>query len=525
MRIDAGPLDAALHETTTRLEDERIVQRIHSGDHTVWKPDPTEITNRLGWIDIASRMGGAVADLHAFADELAGDDVTDVVLLGMGGSSLGAEVLRTVLGSDERRPRLHVLDSTVPAWVDRVTRAIDLPRSIFLVASKSGGTTEVMSLLAHFDALARQALGDAAGSRFVAITDPATSLASLAADRGFRRTFINDPDIGGRYSVLSHFGLVAAAVLGADLEAMLASAVAMEDACRSDVLAENPGAQLGALMGAGARTGREKLTLITSPKLDAFGWWAEQLVAESTGKERTGVLPIAGEPRVDPKHYRADRIFVHVHLAGDATSDETEHVAALRAAGHPVIDLPLATPEALGGAFLQWEFATAVAGHVLGIQPFDQPNVQESKDNTKRVLAAYEADGALPDVAGSHDSVDALLATAADDAYVAILAYTDQRDDVESVVESFRRRLLETRGLATTFGYGPRYLHSTGQFHKGDRGNGVFVQLRDPGDADVPVPGQPYTFRTLAEAQAIGDLQALVTHGRSVAVVPLDALR
>lgn len=525
MRIDAGPLDATLRETIVRLEGDRVVQRIHSGDHTVWKPDPAEITNRLGWIDIASRMGGAVGELHALADELTADGISDVVLLGMGGSSLGAEVLRTVLGVDDRRPRLHVLDSTVPAWVDRVTRAIDVTRSVFLVASKSGGTTEVMSFLAHFEALARQASGDAAGNHFVAITDPATSLASLAVDRGFRRTFINDPDIGGRYSVLSHFGLVAAAVLGADLEALLESAVAMEDACRADTIADNPGARLGALLGAGARAGRDKLTLITSPTLDAFGWWAEQLIAESTGKEGTGILPIAGEPRVDPKHYRPDRVFAHVHLAGDATSDEVEHVAALRAAGHPVVDLPLATPEALGGAFLQWEFATALAGHVLGIQPFDQPNVQESKDNTKRVLATFESEGALPDVAGSHDSLEALLDAAGDDAYVAILAYTDQRDDVESAVDAFRRRLLESRGLASTFGYGPRYLHSTGQFHKGDRGNGVFVQIRDPGTVDVPVPGQPYSFRTLAEAQAIGDLQALVTHGRAVAVVPLDALR
>lgn len=510
MKFAGGNLVEAIDEAARRLEDDRVVERIWAKDHTVWKPEPTEIVNRLGWLDIADRMEPHLGALRDFAADVKARGVRHVVLLGMGGSSLGAEVLRGVAGSrDPEWPRLWVLDTTVPSWVGRVTESIDLDTTLFVVASKSGGTTEVMALFHHFWGLCPD------GERFVAVTDPGSPLAEMAEARGFYRTFVNDPDIGGRYSVLSYFGLVCGALIGADLDGIVASAKAAAARCRAASSNENPGALLGTIFGVAARVGRDKISLLATPGLEVLGLWIEQLVAESTGKQGTGALPIATEPLVAADRYSADRVFVALRLAGDDPTVVDALTEDLTALQHPVIRIDVDGPAALGRVFYEFEFATAVAGHLLGIQPFDQPNVQESKDNTKRVLASYERDGALPAVeVGDPAAFGAMLNAADPGAYVALMAYTDETPLIEERIAALRRVILEKRRLPTTFGYGPRFLHSTGQLHKGDGGHGIFVQLTEPAATDIPVPEKPYSFGILAAAQAIGDLEALAAHGR-----------
>jgi len=469
-------------------------------------------------------MQDGLADLRTFAQASREASTTDVVLLGMGGSSLGPEVLRCTFGSSKGSPRLWVLDSTVPGWVRHVTNAIQPARTLFLVASKSGGTIEVMSLFAHFWELIHRTKGNRGGAQFVAITDPGTGLEQLARERGFWRTFINPQDIGGRYSVLSYFGLVPAALLGLDVSKLLARALAMRDACRKPLpVKHNPGAALGAMLGTMAQAGRDKLTLITSPALHSFGLWVEQLIAESTGKEGTGLVPIAGEPLAAPKAYGTDRVFVYLRLKGDRNTSLDRSATALQRAGHPVLQLDLKDCYDLGGEFFRWEFATAIAGHTLGINPFDQPNVQESKDNTGRVLKEVETQGTLPSLPGvsPKQSLIQLLDQASPNRYLSILAYTTPSPQMEAALRALRKAVMLRHHLATTAGYGPRYLHSTGQLHKGGPNSGLFLELIDTMKPDVAVPGKFYTFGTLAQAQAIGDLQSLHTHQRPASHIAL----
>jgi glucose-6-phosphate isomerase/transaldolase/glucose-6-phosphate isomerase len=522
-----------IDRTFDSLTNDHAIDRIWARDHTLWKPDPAEIDNRLGWLTVLDQMQNGLAELQTFAQAARKARTTDVVLLGMGGSSLGPEVLRCTFGSTKGSPRLWVLDSTVPGWVRRVTDAIQPARSLFLVASKSGGTIEVMSLFAHFWDLVNRTKGNRGGAQFVAITDPATGLEQLARERGFWRTFTNPPDIGGRYSVLSYFGLVPAALMGSDIGKLLARALAMRDACRRPTpVKDNPGAALGGTMGALARAGRDKITLITSPALNSFGLWVEQLLAESTGKEGTGLIPVAGEPLAAPKAYGADRLFVYLRLKGDRNTSLDRALAALQRTGHPVLKLDLKDRYDLGGEFFRWEFATAVAGHILGIHPFDQPNVQESKDNTGRVLKEVETKGSLPALPPStpKQALAQLLTQAAPNRYLSILAYTTPSPQVEAALRALRRAVMLRHHIATTAGYGPRYLHSTGQLHKGGPNSGLFLELVETMKPDVPVPGKFYTFGTLAQAQAIGDLQSLHTHQRPAEHValgrnPADTIR
>src|SRR5574340_1243029 len=506
-----------IDRTFDDLANSHTIERIWTRDHTLWKPDPTEIDNRLGWLTVLDHMQDGLADLQTFAQAAREARTTDVVLLGMGGSSLGPEVLRCTFGSTKGFPRLWVLDSTVPGWVRRVTEAIQPARTLFLVASKSGGTIEVMSLFAHFWDLVHRTKGNRGGAQFVAITDPATGLEQLARERGFWRTFTNPPDIGGRYSVISYFGLVPAALMGSDVGKLLARAHAMREACRHTTpVKDNPGAALGGVMGTMARAGRDKITLITSPALNSFGLWVEQLLAESTGKEGTGLVPVAGEPLAAPQAYGADRVFVYLRLKGDRNTSLDRAVATLQRTGHPVLRLDLKDRYDLGGEFFRWEFATAVAGHILGIHPFDQPNVQESKDNTGRVLKEVETKGALPalPVSPPKQALTQLLAQAAPNRYLSILAYITPSPQVEAALRALRKAVMLRHHIATTAGYGPRYLHSTGQLHKGGPNSGLFLEFVDTMKPDVPVPGKFYTFGTLAQAQAIGDLQSLHTHQR-----------
>ena len=511
--------------TTTReyLARDRVVERLWNKDHTLWKSDPTEITNRLGWLVVIDQMKARAADLHAFATTVKKAGTKDVVLLGMGGSSLGPEVLRASFGSTRGYPRLWVLDSTVPGWVRQVTKAIDPTATLFIVASKSGGTIEVMSLFNHFWELVHRTAGPRTGGRFIAITDPGTGLETLAAERQFWRIFSNPPDIGGRYSVLSYFGLVPAALVGIDVARLLERAGAMANACRlHPPLDENPGVELGATMGTLAKAGRDKVTLIASNQVKTFGLWAEQLLAESTGKAGTGLVPVADEPIATPTAYGQDRLFVYLRLKGDRNGTLDRQVAALAQNGHPVVIVQLKDRYDLGAEFFRWEFATSVASHVLGIHPFDQPNVQESKDNTTRVLGEVQMTGHLPNLVSLSPSQAAkqLMSDLRPGAYVGILAYTTPSSKVESAIRAVRKALV-ARGVTTTAGYGPRYLHSTGQLHKGGPKTGLFLELIDNMTPDLSIPGKPFTFGTLAKAQATGDLQSLQAHDRQVVMVRL----
>jgi transaldolase / glucose-6-phosphate isomerase len=481
-----------------------VVRRIWRKDGTLWAPPGTpELEDRLGWLTIADKLLEDVPSIKAFANELREAGMTDVVLLGMGGSSLAPEVFRRSNPPAEGALTLHVLDSTEPLQVGAVADAIDVAKTVFIVSSKSGGTIEPNALLAHFRGLQPDP------AHFVAITDPGTSMHKLAESEGFRRVFLSDPEIGGRYSALSPFGIVPAALAGVDVQAVLEGAQVAAENC--ELADGNSGLWLGGTLGELARAGRDKLTFVVDPPIGSFGLWAEQLVAESTGKQGRGILPIADEPLVESRAYGADRVFLHLR---DADAPDPEHeraVKALAAAGHPTITITSAGANDLGRIFFYSEFATAVVGWVLELNPFDQPNVQEAKDNTGKVLNEGAPD--LPD-GDLTELLDGLTAPG----YVAIMGYLPYSDAVDHAVSELRAALIERFGVATTWGYGPRFLHSTGQFHKGGPATGRFLQLVHDGTEDREVPGQPYSFRTLIDAQADGDLQTLRGHG-------LDAVR
>jgi glucose-6-phosphate isomerase/transaldolase/glucose-6-phosphate isomerase len=513
-----------VEETLDRLARERTIERIWAKDPAVWGKGPAEVVDRLGWLTLAETMAPRLEELRGFAEELRAEGVATVVLLGMGGSSLGAEVLRTALGAAPGHPRLAVLDSTVPGWVLAVRRDLDPARTLFLVSSKSGTTAEVSALCRYFWREVEAAVGEReAGRRFAAITDPGTPLARLAAERGFRRAFENPPDVGGRFSVLSYFGLVPAALLGVSLDKLLMRAMSMaRESSPGTPPAASPALRLGAVLGAAAAAGRDKLTLLASPVLESFGLWAEQLVAESTGKEGRGILPIAGEPWADPETYRHDRLFVALRLAGDNNAALDRQIERLEGASHPVVTLGLTDLFDLGAEFFRWQMATAVAGHLLGVHPFDQPDVDAAKVKTREALAELARRGALPEI----DPGPPLDRALADDepSYLALMAYLPRSRGLEAAVASLRRRLLAGRGLATTFGYAPRLLHSTGQFHKGGFRGGLHVQLLSRSAApEPPIPGEAYGFGTLAAAQALGDAQALRERGRRCLRIPIAA--
>ena len=511
-----------IQELLGQLEADDVVGRIWRKDHTVWKPDPAEIEDRLGWLTVPQLMRRKIPALESFAQEIREASYRHVVLLGMGGSSLGPEVLRCALGSAQRYPQLIVLDSTVPAVVQGVSDAIDPANTLFLVSSKSGSTIEPNCLYAHFRGLVDSACGQRAGDNFIAVTDPGTVLERLAFDAGFRRTFVNPPDIGGRYSVLSYFGLVPAVLLGIDTRTLLKQAETMAQECGPDRPAsKNPGAWLGAAMAQMASEGRDKLTLVTSPSIESFGLWIEQLLAESTGKEGKGIIPVVGEPHLSPEGYGEDRQFVYLRLEDDDNVESDDLAIAIAEASHPLICIDLQDRYDLGAEFYRWEFATAVACAVLGIHPFDQPDVQASKDMTDAMLAHVRQTGELLAVQ-AETSFDQLLVGIQPDSYVAILAYCQQTSEVDASISLLRQRIAQRYGVATTAGYGPRYLHSTGQLHKGGPASGAYLLLTADPEPDVPISGRPYTFGQLAQAQAMGDLQALRAASRPVAWVRLD---
>ncbi|NQW23683.1 MAG: glucose-6-phosphate isomerase [SAR202 cluster bacterium] len=506
------------------LEQDQIVSCIWSGDHTVWKPDPTEIVDRLGWLTVTDLMREQAPALDAFAKEVRDAGFRHLVLLGMGGSSLGPEVFRQTFGSTPGFPELIVLDSTVPAWVRSVAEAVNPTQTLFLVSSKSGSTTEPNMFYAFFRDLVEKAVGrESAGQHFIAVTDPGTSLAQMAEEQGFRRVFLNPTDLGGRYSVLSYFGLVPAAVIGLDVLKLLDRADAMRDSAAPNVpVHENPGAWLGAVTGTFAQIGRDKLTLVTSPAISSFGLWVEQLIAESTGKEGLGIIPVAGEPLGPPDNYGDDRLFVYLRLAGDDNDETDDGMKAIESSGQPVVRLDLRDSYDVGAEFFRWEMATAVAGSILGINPFDQPNVQAAKDMTESVLGQFERSGKLPAME-EPAGLGTLLDMAGGGDYLAIMVYVAQTLELDRALDTLRRKVMEKYGIGTTMGYGPRFLHSTGQLHKGGPGSGLFLQLTTEHAQDLAIPGTPFTFGVLADAQAVGDLQALRASGRRAVRVDLGA--
>ena len=528
-----GTAAAAVAEALDRAQANDVAGRLWAADLSLWTQNPLVqnlIADRLGWLRVADAMRAGVDDLTAWSAEIA-EQVDDVVLLGMGGSSLAPEVMAAVIPQTEGSPRLTVLDTTDPAAIHRVEAGIDLSRALFIVASKSGGTLETATLAEYFWSRYVAAGVEAPGRHFVAITDPGTSLAALAQDHAYARVFLNPPDIGGRYSALSFFGLVPAALAGIDLAPLLDRVIAAgQSSAANPSVNTNPPITIGVALGALARAGRDKLTLVPSVSLQPVGAWVEQLVAESTGKEGQGIAPVDGEPMGGPDVYDDDRVFVELALAGDPDDGRSARLDALADAGHPVITIPLADPHDLGAHFLTWELATAVAGSLLDINPFDEPNVSESKANTERVLGQVTASGApfeIPAGPGANGVLAAgsqapdltsalvgLLASVRPGDYISIQAYLDRTSTHDADLRAIQALLRDGLRRAVTLGYGPRFLHSTGQLHKGGPDTGVFLQITADRQHDVEVPGRGYTFGTLIDAQALGDFESLAARER-----------
>jgi glucose-6-phosphate isomerase len=551
LRVAGGLDPAAFERRLTTLGIQHFQARLWAHDDTLWGDDPAHravAANRLGWLDSPAKMREAIDDLRAFAAEVVEFGFTHAVLLGMGGSSLAPEVLRRTFGVATDGLELTVLDNTSPAAVRAIDRSHDPKRTLFVVSSKSGGTIEVNSFEKHFFEWVSAVRGASTGQSFVAITDPHTSLEVLAGNRGYRRTFLNPPDIGGRYSALSYFGMVPAALIGVDLDALLAGAAQEAERSGPKVLPRaNPGIALGAALGELALAGRDKLTLVLGGGLEPLGVWIEQLVAESTGKNGTGIVPIADEPLAEPEAYGDDRMFVAIH-AGARNAATDSKLDELERAGHPVLHATRGSIDELGGEFLRWEIATATAGAVLKVDPFDEPNVSEAKQATQAQLKYFLDHGAfieptpvstgspvayvpgsiaetlIPRLEGDTSAsawVGALLALAKPGDYFALLAYLHRTPERHEKLERLRLAARSATRLATTLGYGPRFLHSTGQLHKGGPNTGIFLQITAEEGEDLPIPGERHGFAALRHAQANGDYEVLERRGRRLMRVHL----
>ena len=515
------------------LIQDYVVRRIWDRDISVWaaapgSADAKSIETRLGWLDVARTTAPELGRLVALGDAVKAEGIRAVYLLGMGGSSLCAEVLASVFGVGEGYPQLVVLDTTDELTITSAASRLEPGKTMFLVSSKSGGTVEVASMERFFWQRMTAALGTRTGRHFVAITDPGTALQQLALSRGYRDVFVNPADIGGRFSALSLFGLVPAALIGAPVKAIAGGGKTMADGCRQENDA-NSGLELGAFIGAAVREGRDKLTVALSPKLASLGLWIEQLIAESTGKHGTGALPVVDEPLGRPDEYGNDRAFVAI--ATEIDEPDAAKLSALEAAGHPLLRLTTRV-DGLGAEFFRWEFATAIAGAVLGINPFDEPNVSEAKEKTKALLAAYVSSGKLPEpaVVAQNGSVSvfskkftgsspaAVVRNAVDSLrpgdYVAFLSYLPAESDVHLAIAEVRQAIRSRTHAASTFGVGPRYLHSTGQYHKGGPNTALAFVITADDETETEIPQAGYTFSMLKRAQALGDVQTLEAHDR-----------
>jgi len=525
------------------LEKIKFTARLWRKDPSLWKSDPkdqAEISNALGWLHVAEKMEENLNELKTFKKEIQNAGFKHVLHMGMGGSSLTPLVFERIFAPSDNALLLTVLDSTDPATILKIEKSLPLENTLFIVASKSGTTAEPLAFANYFYQKLIKIKGEQAGENFCAITDPGTPLVKVAQDKDYRKTFLNFTDIGGRYSALSYFGLVPATLMGIDVDELLARALSMMHACTSDVPAqENPGLVLGAALGELAQNRkRNKVTFLVPESLAPFSLWLEQLLAESTGKEGTGLLPVAGEPLGTPDVYGSDRLFIHISMKNESDLHLEQTVSSLKKAGQPVVSILLNDKLDLGEEFFHWEFATATAGSILGINAFNQPNVQESKDNTNRLLEIVRKQGKLPDENPSlvkdplklffkekgetvAETLKLFLAQAGSGDYIALMAYFIDNPANNKVLQEIRELLQNYLHLATTLGYGPRFLHSTGQFHKGGPNTGLFLQLTATDIKDVQIPGEPFTFGLFKHAQALGDLEALEKHGRRVGRIHL----
>ncbi len=546
--------DPVMQRELRQMKNERVINRIWKRDHTVWSSSPEEISNRLGWLKSHRLSGKDLREIKEFIEQARAEGFTHALLMGMGGSSMAPEVFRKVFGVQDGYLDLHVIDSTDPGAILEKENSIALSRTLFIVATKSGGTVETISLMKYFYNRAVEAVGRGnAGRHFIAITDPGSSLEKTATELSFRKTFLNDPDIGGRYSALSYFGLVPAALVGVDLEKLLHYAEAMAHNAKTEIETgdvENTPAWLGTVLGVLGNSGRDKITLISSPPIQPFGAWIEQLIAESTGKDGKGLLPVDGETPAVPEIYAKDRLFIYFRLDGDTTHEEI--VNSLKTAGHPVIHLNLQDIYNLGGEFFRWMMATAVAGWVMQINPFNQPNVESAKVLAREMVSAYRDKGELPSLKPDLkiDGIEVYCGQKAENmqqvwhqflsqanpgeneskgrSYFSIQAYLKTDPEIDRALQLLRNKIQAASRMAVTVGYGPRFLHSTGQLHKGDAGNGMFIQLTSQMPDDLPIPDRPgsdqssISFAVLKTAQALGDRQALIDAGRKVIRFHLD---
>ncbi|MDQ5846588.1 MAG: glucose-6-phosphate isomerase [Acidobacteriota bacterium] len=542
VRVSLGAYQSAVDAALAEAESSKVIQRIWDKDASLWKTEESHkkiIENSLGWLKVPRKMLEVSHELVRFGEHVRGSDERHAMVCGMGGSSLCPEVLRQTFGIQKGFPQLLVLDSTDPDAINNFAKQIDITRSLFFIASKSGTTTEPIAFHRYwYNEVSK--INETPGQSFVAITDPGTLMAETAAAEKFKRIFLNPPDIGGRYSALSYFGMVPAAVMGLDVGELLVSAIRISLMCGPKVgVTENPAALLGATMAECATAGRDKLTIITDAEISALGLWVEQLIAESTGKEGKGIVPVVGEPLGPTSAYGDDRLFVSITV-GDADAETKTRLKALEAAGHPVVYRSLIDLNELGAEFFLWEMATAFAGWRLKINPFDQPNVQESKDATKALLEKFTKEGKLDEPSpiasdgtlsvyskeqnASVSVAEALrrhLAKVKPHDYIALLAYVEETPEIDEALQALRLSLRDATGCATTVGYGPRFLHSTGQLHKGGPDTGVFIQITAADLVDFDIPGAPYSFSVLKQAQAQGDFQSLLAHGRRAIRVDL----
>ncbi len=527
------------------LEKENFSQRILSKDFTLWSNKPDEITNRLDWVTAPSEYSDKYLYLEGFADKVIERGIEKIILLGMGGSSLAPEVFQKIFGNKDIHPSLIVLDSTHPESVLKIKDNIELEKTLFIVSTKSGGTVETLSFFKYFYNIYYNKFGEKAGNYFVAITDPGSKLEELSDELNFFYTFLNNPNVGGRFSALTYFGLVPAATIGVDITSLLANAKQTEErSLAMSNYSENPTYVLGTMLGMCANKGKDKLTFIFSDKLEPFGAWIEQLVAESTGKNNRGILPVTGEILRKPSEYSKDRIFTYIHFKDD-TKDLLE-VKNLIRAGFPVIEIILEDIYELGKLIYLWEYAIAVAGSIMKIQPFDQPDVESAKVAAREMVAEYQKTGKLPTpgegcksanfsafyiekipnvkdvIRNCFKNIDECFDDYLGRHYIALQAFLPQTDENINLLTDFQNYFSRKFNVAVTVGFGPRFLHSTGQLHKGDFGNGVFLQFTDKPTLNIPIPDEPksdksgITFDVLIQAQGLGDREALLNKGRKI---------
>jgi glucose-6-phosphate isomerase len=509
------------------LSDERIVERIWEKDFTVWGNSPEEISNRLGWLDCIEVTKKYFDEINSFVEEVRNEGFTDALLMGMGGSSLAPEVFRLTFGVKKGFLDLHVLDSTHPEAILEYEKKLDSNKTLYIVSTKSGGTIETMSFMKYFFTSVSMKLGkENASKHFIAITDPGSGLEDISKKLNFRKIFLNDPDIGGRFSALSLFGIVPAALVGVDINKLFVGAAKMESELKLSSGEKNSGAVLGVILGILSEKRIDKVTFITAPKIKFLGGWLEQLIAESTGKNDKGILPVDLEPDVQVRDYSNDRVFVYLKLTGDDLFDKK--VGEIKAAGLPLIEMELKNIYQLGSEFFRWEFATAVASVILDVQPFDQPNVESAKIIARRMVKEFQEMGKLPELKTENDknTVSSFLSdTKSNISYVAIQAYLKPDEKIWQELQQLRLKILDKYKVATTLGYGPRFLHSTGQLHKGDSGHGYFIQFISDNQDDVAIPEEAgsdkssISFGTLIKAQALGDRQALIDNNRKVLTI------